>query len=224
MNEFPFEFAGVGFVALQYGGLWCPNEALFCASDLHLGKSERIARNGGGLLPPYESLEALSQLEDDLEKFPAKVVIALGDSFDDVLAGHSLDNDLKDRILRLQAGRRWIWITGNHDPAPVDIGGEHKARFSTAGITFLHEFEGRDTPSISGHFHPKARLSLRGRGYSCPCFLIDETCLIMPAYGHYTGGLDSRGSVLSEIMLPDAEAILTGNFMAKIPMPRAEVV
>lgn len=52
MDAYPFTLAGTALTALPSGALWWAEENLLCVSDLHLGKSERIARRGGPLLPP----------------------------------------------------------------------------------------------------------------------------------------------------------------------------
>jgi cystathionine beta-lyase/cystathionine gamma-synthase len=43
-------------------------------SDLHLGKSERLARRGGVLLPPYETRETLTRLDAALGATGARQV------------------------------------------------------------------------------------------------------------------------------------------------------
>ncbi len=53
---------GAGLTARATGALWWPAERLLCVADLHLGKSERLARRGGALLPPYETAETLDRL------------------------------------------------------------------------------------------------------------------------------------------------------------------
>ena len=73
---------------------------------------------------------------------------------------------------------------------------------------------------MSGHYHPKARLSARGRSVSRRCFLLDCDRLILPAYGTYTGGLRSEDAALTGLMRPEALAILTGPVPRPIPMPR----
>ena len=44
----------------------------------------------------------------------------------------------------------------------------------------------------------------------------------MPAYGTYTGGLHAHTATLSDLMRPDAIAVLTVSKALAIPMPRAE--
>ena len=76
------------------------------------------------------------------------------------------------------------------------------------------------TGEISGHYHPKATLQTRARAISRPAFLLDNDKLILPAYGTYTGGLRSHDHVLTQLMHPDARAILTGPKPVQVPMPR----
>ncbi|KIT16523.1 ligase-associated DNA damage response endonuclease PdeM [Jannaschia aquimarina] len=219
-NEHSFTFAGETLVALPSGALWWPEASLLCVSDMHLGKSERMARRGGALLPPYEVRDTLRRLQADLETLDPAAVISLGDAFDDMEAATALDADARDRIAAMIEGRDWTWVTGNHDPAPVAFGG-HAAEGLTCGpLSFVHIATRTGRHEVSGHYHPKASLSLRGRHVSRPCFLRDATRLILPAYGTYTGGLRSRDRALSGLMAPDARAILAGQPMVEIPMPR----
>jgi len=123
-------------------------------------------------------------------------------------------------LTSLMAGRNWIWIAGNHDPGPIGIGGSHKSEIAVGPLHFRHIADLAKTAEVSGHFHPKARLSAKGRGMSRPCFLLDNHRLIMPAYGTYTGGLRSDSAALAALMEQDAVAILTGKTSVAIPMPR----
>lgn len=191
-------------------------------SDLHLGKSERIARRSGQMLPPYETIDTLNRLKSDIETTLPKNVICLGDSFDDLLAGAALFPQLKDWLMPLMAGRSWTWIEGNHDPGSLDIGGTYRAQAILGPLLFRHEAK-EDAPpgEVTGHFHPKAGIAMRGRTVTRPCFLYDDHRLIMPAYGTYTGGLRSNADVLLGLMSTKARAILTGKALVEIPMPRS---
>lgn len=222
MNFLDFNFHGAALCALPSGALWWPEEALLCVSDLHLGKSERVARRAGQALPPYETRDTLDRLSTDLGRTEARTVICLGDSFDDLLAAEAIGESDRLTITRLQAGRHWIWIEGNHDPGPADFGGTHLERYALCGLTFRHIARAEATGEVSGHYHPKARIPARGRMISRPAFLKDADRLILPAYGTYTGGLRSDDAVLSELMRPDAVAILTGPVPVCVPMPRQD--
>lgn len=220
MDFHAFTLAGTRLSALASGALHWPARNLLCVSDLHFGKAERRARLGEPPLPPYETRDTLSRLDNDLRRTEATTVICLGDSFDDAAASHALPETEKRWIARLQAGRRWIWIAGNHDPSPLDLGGTCMAEFSSPPLTFRHQAQIGETGEISGHYHPKARLALRGARVSRPAFLIDSDRVILPAYGTYTGGLWCDAAPLSTLMRAGALAVLTGAVPQAVPMPR----
>jgi hypothetical protein len=209
-------FHGETLHLLSSGALYWPARNTLTVSDLHLGKSERLARRGGTLLPPYETRATLEKLDRDLEITGAETVICLGDSFDDLAAADGIEDSARLWLARLMAGKSWTWITGNHDPGPIEIGGTHRAELKLAPFTFRHSAKPQEQAEISGHYHPKARLA----GQSRPCFLADRSRLIMPAYGVYTGGLRSYDATLTGLMAKDALAILTGPRVLAIPMPR----
>ena len=220
MNMCDVFLAGATLKALGSGALFWPEHALICVSDLHLGKSERIARRGGSHLPPYETRDTLTRLASDLEATGARTMICLGDSFDDLTAAQSLPDDERLWITRLQAGRTWVWIEGNHDPGPIEFGGTHLAEMPLGPLVFRHIAQPGTTGEVSGHYHPKATLRTRARAITRPAFLIDRDRLIMPAYGTYTGGLRSHDQVLRDLMHSDASAVLTGPTPLQVPMPR----
>ena len=205
--------------ALPSGALHWAAEQLLCVSDLHFGKSERLARRGGALLPPYETRTTLVRLEADLETTGARVVVCLGDSFDDLTAAEGMDETDRLWLIRLMAGRDWIWIEGNHDAGPTDLGGSHLAELNRGGLAFRH-IGGGPGPEVSGHYHPKARLA----GKSWRAFLCDGTRAILPAFGTFTGGLWAEDAALQALMGSDARAILTlPDRCLAIPMPRPAV-
>jgi DNA ligase-associated metallophosphoesterase len=222
MNGHSFTLAGAQLVALGSGALWWPEKELLCVSDLHLGKSERVARRQGMVLPPYDTRDTLNRLAADLARSHARIVICLGDSFDDLDAADSLPEDEALWIARLQAGRRWVWIEGNHDPGPVSLGGTHLAELPLAPLTFRHIAQPGSSGEVSGHYHPKADILTRARLISRPAFLVDSDRVILPSYGTYTGGLRSTSPELSRLMRPEAIAILTGPQPHAVAMPRAE--
>ncbi len=220
MNAYDFSFAGTRLALLGSGALWWADRGLLCVSDLHLGKSERIARRGGSHLPPFDLHETLTRLEADMHRTGARTVICLGDSFDDLQAAENLGEPARAWLARLMAGRRWVWIEGNHDPGPVALGGSHMAAFHAPPLTFRHIARPEAKGEVSGHYHPKARLALGGKVVSRPAMLYDSTRIILPAYGTYTGGLRHDARALDRLMRDGAIAVLTGPTPTAIPMRR----
>lgn len=222
MTTQPLRLAGASLLARASGALWWPEERLLCVADLHLGKSERLARRGGTLLPPYETAATLDRLGDEIGRLEPACVICLGDSFDDSAAGTALAPADLDRLAALTVGRRWIWIAGNHDPAPLPLGGSHHAEVAVGPLTFRHAALPDAAPGeVSGHFHPKLRLAIGGRTIARACFLHDDRRLVLPAFGAYTGGLDAGSPVLAALLGEDARAILSGDPCVAVPLGRA---
>ena len=215
MNGYDFVLAGAELTAMPSGALWWRGEGLLVVSDLHLGKSERMARRGGPLLPPYEGIETLGRLDADIARTGARRVICLGDSFDDLVSAE-LPDDLGAWLARMMAGRHWVWIEGNHDPGPVALGGEHRAEMRLGPLVFRHIAATQTSAEVSGHYHPKAGVA----GETRRCFLLDERRLVLPAYGAFTGGLSCRDPVLRALMGSQAKAILTGARALAVPLPR----
>jgi DNA ligase-associated metallophosphoesterase len=212
-------FADQRLSALPSGALWWNARVTLVISDLHLGKAQRIARRGGALLPPYDSHETLQRLEQDIQTYNPTTVISLGDSFDDDQAARELGTAQKQHLVRLMAGRHWVWVEGNHDPAPVALGGESVSDFQLGPLSFRH-IGGGAGPEISGHWHPKASVSLRQTRLTSACFAMDGTRLVMPAYGAYTGGLSVHHPGLRALFTSPPRVILTRAPGHTIPFDR----
>lgn len=212
MNGYQFTFCGTDCVAMPSGALYLSEHSLLCVSDLHLGKSERVARRSGVMLPPYEVQQTLQKLNDDIATTTPDRVVCLGDSFDDLDAAAHLGDDMRLWLAGMQAGRNWVWIEGNHDPGPIEMGGTHRSEMRIGSLTLRH-IATDASAEVSGHYHPKHRLA----GRSKPAFLFDNHRMIMPAYGAYTGGLASNAPALRELFRAAPIAVMTGH--KAIPVP-----
>ena len=121
------------------------------------------------------------------------------------MAAIALDKTDRKILAILQEGRRWIWVTGNHDPhiAP-SLGGSVCDELVLAGITLRHmPSDARVTHEIAGHLHPAARVSLYGHTIRRPCFLGNGRRLVMPAFGAFTGGLNVLDAAFDPLFGPD---------------------
>ena len=213
-----FALNGTPCLALPSGALFVPSENLLVVSDLHLGKSERAARRHGVMLPPYETRATLDRLSADVADARPSTVVALGDSFDDLLAAAALEPEDRDRLHALQDSRAWVWIEGNHEGGPTAHAGEHHVELALGGLTFRHEaVPGAPAGEVSGHWHPKH--GVPGFRERRRCFLIDARRVVMPAYGIYTGGLDATHPPLRALFGDRALAVLTGAKAMAVPLP-----
>ncbi|MRX49036.1 ligase-associated DNA damage response endonuclease PdeM [Paracoccus sp. S-4012] len=195
MDGYRFDWHGLRLEARASGALWWPEARWLLVADLHLGKSERMARRGGALLPPYEGLATLERLGAEITALDPAVVVSLGDGFDDDAASGGLDATVRAMLEDLARGRDWLWLAGNHDPlrAAASLPGRIAAEAAMGGVTARHEAGAG--PDISGHFHPVVRLG----GGRRRAFLIGAQHLILPAFGAYTGGLDANAPALARL-------------------------
>jgi uncharacterized protein len=223
MNAQEIGLAGARLGLLPSRVLWWPAAGLMAVGDLHLGKAERAARTGAALLPPYETAETLERLEAEVARLAPRTVLLLGDSFDDMAAADGIVDEVLERLLRLAAGRRWIWIAGNHDPGPLALPGSQRAEWHQGPLVFRHVAQAGAQAfpgEVSAHYHPKARLCLRGQPIARACFLADRNRLILPAFGTYTGGLDIRDAAFDGLLGREATAFLTGRRITAMPRRR----
>ncbi len=212
----PFSFAGETFFATADGALFWPAQKAILVADLHLEKASWFARFGQ-FLPPYDSHATLSELTAVVERTGASRLYCLGDSFHDRFGCDRLPTNARELLKDLTQRLDWTWIVGNHDPGFADhCGGALADEIEVAGIVLRHEaVRDEPRPEMSGHYHPKLRLQLKGRRVSRRCFVISRTKMILPAFGSLTGGLDAHhpeilGSVGNEAaaLVPVSDRLL----------------
>ena len=206
---FPFSFAGETFQATADGALFWPARQALLVADLHLEKASWFARLGQ-FLPPYDSHATLTALSDIVDRTGATRLYCLGDSFHDRFGCERLPVSARTLLTGLTDRLDGTWIVGNHDPGFADhCGGRLEEEVEVAGIVLRHEAVPDDPrPEVSGHFHPKLRLHLKGRSVSRRCFVLSATKLIMPAFGSLTGGLDAHHPEILRSVGGDAAALV----------------
>jgi DNA ligase-associated metallophosphoesterase len=206
----PIHLAGERLMLDPAGALFWPATGLLAVSDLHLEKGSSYARRGQ-LLPPWDTHATLDRLTILLRRYKPRMVVALGDSFhDDAGAGRLPPGELA-RLNAMTEAHRFIWVQGNHDPAPPrGVGGEWMEAFTTTTLVFRHQAAAAAEGEICGHHHPKAAIPARGARVSRPCFVADARRLMMPAFGAYTGGLDVRDPAIARLFPRGGRVFLLG--------------
>lgn len=216
----PFSFASETFHALIDGALYWPAQKALLVADLHLEKASWYAA-GGQLLPPYDSHATLTALDAQVTRTGAKRLFCLGDSFHDRFGCERLPEQSRVLLGELTAALEWFWIVGNHDPGFGDhCGGTLLDEAEIGGFILRHEAQRAEIrPELSGHFHPKVRVNVKGRSVSRRCFVLSERKLILPAYGALTGGLDARHPEIRRAIGADAQALVpTHDRLLRFPL------
>ncbi|HXP30971.1 MAG TPA: ligase-associated DNA damage response endonuclease PdeM [Stellaceae bacterium] len=195
------------FVADPMGALYWPEERLLAVADLHLEKGSAFAARRV-FLPPYDTATTLAALAVLVARYAPRGVLALGDSFHDVSGGERLAAQDRATLSRLQSGRDWIWVAGNHDPVlPADLGGARHAEIAIGGIMFRHRPEAEGEAEIAGHFHPMARVAGTVGSVRRRCFVSNGARCVLPAFGAYAGGLNLRDRAFAALFGPGGAAV-----------------
>ena len=204
-----FSVSGHDLVALPQAALFWPARKALLVADLHFEKASWFARFGQ-MLPPYDSEATLADLEALVAATDAQELWCLGDSFHDSAGSERMSPKARDTLASLTERLDWTWITGNHDEAiNADHGGKIVDEAEVDGLLLRHEADPRELrPELSGHFHPKLRIRIRGKGVSRRCFVATERKLILPAFGALTGGLDAGHPEIIRAVGPDAQALV----------------
>jgi len=173
------------------GGLYWPRAETLIVSDLHFEKGSSYAGRGV-FLPPYDTRATLLRVAALMRRYGPKRVVSLGDAFHDADAEARMDARDGGMLEKLVDSAEWIWILGNHDPAPpARFAARAETEWRAGPFVLRHEPSAAPAPGeIAGHLHPCARVATEGRILRRRCFAVGADRLVMPALGAYTGGLN----------------------------------
>ena len=197
------------FVLNPDGSMFWPKESCLIVGDLHLEKSTSYI-DQGNFLPPYDTLETLSNLYSVIKEKSIKKVIFLGDVFHDSNGYKRLklkEKNLFDSILN----ENTIWITGNHDANFIPKGVNNYILYKLNKLTFSHISCSNNSKEISAHYHPKVTFKYMDTKISKPCFVMDKYKIILPAYGSYAGGLNISSNIFKNIFSNNFDIYALGN-------------
>lgn len=188
-NEQVIELAGEPFHLLPQKAVYRPAKKQLIVSDVHLGKATHFRRMGIAM-PGASHLKDLDALDHLLRTYRPATVLLLGDLF------HSDYNRewLWFRSLLLEFSFvQFILVEGNHDILPA----ETYALPNLSRVTVLeeehfifshHPLKHAPKLNICGHLHPGIRISgIARQSMKLPCFFLNETHFILPAFGNLTG-------------------------------------
>ncbi len=207
-----FDFAGHRFDAVAQGALFWPARRALIVADLHFEKASWFARSGQ-MLPPYDSVATLSDLMALVTARSAREVWCLGDSFHDSAGITRLPLRAQAMLAGMTEKVAWTWITGNHDAGLTAMFGGHvRPDALIDGVILRHEADPAEPrPELSGHFHPRLRIPVRGRTVARRCFVVSDSKVILPAFGALTGGLDAGHPAILRAVGATARALIAVN-------------
>ena len=225
----PFSFAGEEWLLSADRALYRPRDSALLVADLHLEKSSFYARYGQ-MLPPYDSRATLERVALAIRETGARRVFCLGDNFHDNDGPARLEPHAAGMLAALTRAVEWVWITGNHDAkAEAVAGGAMIDEIEVGGVILRHRAESGETrPELSGHYHPRLHLTVRGRRIVRPCLVASAgeigQRMILPAFGALTGGMDAADPAILAAMQPASAIdalVAAGGQVARFPLWRA---
>ena len=186
-EEFIFDYRRV---------IYWPRNKILIATDLHWGKTTFLQMHG---IPVSDKIldEDLKRLSEVISQYNPQTFIVLGD-----LIHHekSLSRNLVEKIIRFREVHpcELILIKGNHDlytVFPESWGIVEESEFMIDNFYFVHEYKKNlKRYQFSGHLHPRISLSFGNDHLKLPAFILTKDQCLLPAFSHFTSGLDIRPS------------------------------
>jgi uncharacterized protein len=177
----------------EKGALWIEQNTLLVA-DLHLGKAETFQASGVAVPSGHhdQDLECLHQI---CQKVQPKSLAILGDLFHARLGlSEPLIKTIAEGFKKLNVNI--LWIAGNHDRQLHNLaeilGVRLERELLVDGVLLTHKPAQENIPNICGHLHPRARLWMQKEKIDLPCFVLEESTLILPAFGSFTAGTQMK--------------------------------
>jgi DNA ligase-associated metallophosphoesterase len=184
--------------------LWLAEEKVLAVADTHLGYA--WAQRQRGLLLPItvrdDTLERLLALQAD---YAPRDVVVLGDIVHRAVPIPALEEQVKQLVSTLTRASRLTLVAGNHDKDLDQLLGRflYSVRFVPELVAGPHLLVHGDRPcdpapkgglTVMGHEHPAVSLGDgAGSRIKCPCFLVSEKLLVLPAFSHWAAGTVAGG-------------------------------
>lgn len=176
--------------------VFIPRCQTLLVSDLHWGKGETFRMHGIPI--PDAVLQAdLARLTDLLQSHQPQRLLVLGDL---IHGAHGLTGPLDEKIRawRAQNPVPITLIAGNHDRKITLVAEQWGIDVMAEGLHdppfwFSHHPEPRpDAFNWYGHLHPTVQLSAGGDRMRLPCFHLNASGGVLPAFSAFTGGFNIK--------------------------------
>ena len=204
--------------------VWLSSESVLVVADLHLGYAWAHRQNGQ-LLPIAPVLGDRERLLDLMAAYSPKTVVLLGDIVHRAIALPPIKKELCSMLTALRDIADLVLIAGNHDrrlkqllddceismplhrefSAGTYLLTHGDAEVTEAAAQRLQGAAGRGGRVLIGHEHPTVTVGDRvATSAKCPCFLVSETVLVLPAFTEWSAGSNARAG---RFMSPYANSV-----------------
>lgn len=188
---------------------WFPNERVLSVADLHLGYAW-AHRLSGQLMPITPTTDTLARLQELQRDYEPREIVVLGDIVHRAMALGELEKELRDLFNGLSPRSQLTFLAGNHDRdlqkvlkqwlLPIEL----RSSVEVGRNLLVHGDVANAAPAqriVMGHEHPAISI---GDGVTtsqkCPCFLVSDSVVVMPAFSRWAAGTNVRTyPLMSEI-------------------------
>lgn len=198
---------------LKEKAIWLEEEKSLLVSDTHFGKAGHF-RKSGIPIPETIHINDYHKIYQLISTLGAQKVYFLGDLF------HSDHNETWADLLEFLDENPTVnfhLVLGNHDILPAEIYQSsrlqiHKQACILGRFVLSHEplkqvAEGK--LNICGHLHPGLVIKGKSKQFlKLPCYYYTRNCLIMPAFGNFTGLMKMSAKTAEALLVTTAEAVI----------------
>jgi DNA ligase-associated metallophosphoesterase len=182
---------------------WFPHERVLVVADLHLGYAG-AHRMSGQLMPIPPTNDTLARLTELQRDYEPREIVVLGDIVHRAMALPVLAKEVRELFDVLSARAQLTFVAGNHDRnlaavlrewmLPIELikSREFENYRLAHGDAAIPQNNGA-LRIVMGHEHPAISI---GDGVTtsqkCPCFLVSENLIVLPAFSRWAAGTDIR--------------------------------
>ena len=210
----PISCAGRTVWLLPEHALWWPEGRVLFIADLHIGKAATY-RALGQPVPSGTTAENLRRLSELIQHYQPAQLVFLGDFL------HAAQARTASVLSQLEAWRQshasvnCTLVRGNHDSRagdpPPGLNIQVVDEPCLVGpFAACHHPQTHSTHAVlAGHLHPAVQLQGPARDrLRLPCFVFDQRCAILPAFGEFTGGYTVEPKPGVQLYAVGGEAVL----------------
>jgi uncharacterized protein len=204
---------GEKLLLLKEKAIWIEEKQALIIADTHFGKAGHF-RKAGVPIPENIHRKDFDRLGKLIEQWQAKAVYFLGDLFH---SDYNADWLKLTQFIYAYSDIDFHLVKGNHDilSKPVYRTSAliiHEKTIEVSNMLLTHEPLESGTGeqlNICGHLHPGVTLNGKGRQrIKMPCFHYRSNCLIMPAFGSFTGLMNQGIEIGDEIYAVTSEKVI----------------
>jgi len=175
---------------------------VLAVADLHLGYTW-AHRLSGQLMPIPPTNDTLARLAELQRDYEPREIIVLGDIVHRALALEVLEEEIRELFNTLSPRSQVTFLAGNHDRDLQKVLKQWLLPIELVPSRTVDNFllvhgdrvieRQNEQCIVMGHEHPAITI---GDGVTtaqkCPCFLVSESVIVLPAFSRWAAGTDFR--------------------------------